>query len=91
MDILSFILGISFVVVIAVAVVAVIGFVRVNRVKSHINDITQTMDRENEIIYRNMNENLEQLKTEFSNEIENIHRTMDSRFDKLENKLTIKK
>ncbi|MFN6280140.1 MAG: hypothetical protein ACK4YZ_04855 [Bacteroidota bacterium] len=91
MDILSFILGMSVVVVIALAVVAVIGLVRVNKVKSHINDITQTMEKENENIYRNMNENLEQIKTEFRSEIDNIYRSMDSRFDKLDNKLTIKK
>jgi predicted Holliday junction resolvase-like endonuclease len=94
MDILSFILGMSVVVVIALAVVAVIGLVRVNRVKSQINDITQYMERDKEETnrrvdetFRYMDERFVRLDEDFKNEIGNVYRTIDSRFDKLENKI----
>ena len=87
MDILSFILGMSVVVVIALAVVAVIGLVRVNRVKSQINNIAQYTEKENENIYRNMSEQFNNMHQEFRTDIDNIYRTIDSRFDKLENKI----
>ena len=87
MDILSFILGMSVVVVIALAIVAVIGLVRVNKVKSQINDITQYMERENENFHRNTAEQFNVINQDFRNEIDNIYRTIDSRFDKLENKI----
>ena len=87
MDILSFILGMSVVVVIALAIVAVIGLVRVNKVKSQINDITQIIERENENIYRNMDERFNVTNQEVRTEIDNLYRTIDSRFDKLENKI----
>ena len=87
MDILSFILGMSVVVVTAFAVVAVIGLVRVNKVKSQINDITQIIERENENIYRNMDERFNVTNQEVRTEIDNLYRTIDSRFDKLENKI----
>jgi len=97
MDILSFILGISVVVVIALAVVAVIGLVRVNRVKSQINDITQIMNRDREEsdrrigeTYRDMNDRFVGLHDDFKRETDNIYRTIDSRFDKLENKISNK-
>ena len=76
MDILSFILGMSIVVVIAVAVVAVMAFVKVSKHNKEINNLQQILGREID------NQNRER------NEIVNdIYRTMDSRLDKLESKL----
>ena len=78
MDILSFILGMSIVVVIAVAVVAVIAFVKVNRANKEIETIHTIMGNEFERSNRNREE-----------DIQNVYRTLDSRLDKLESKITI--
>lgn len=72
MDTLSFILGIAFVVVIAVAIVAVYAFVKVKQVKEQINQFEQSFSRDIEIVHRTLHE-----------EIQGVYRQMDSRFDKL--------
>ena len=77
MDLISFILGMSIVVVIAVAVVAVIAFVRVNKQKEEIKQIEQFLAREIENQIRNRDRI-----------IDDIYRTIDSRLDKLESRLT---
>jgi uncharacterized membrane protein YqiK len=74
MDILSFILGMSIVVVIAVAVVAVIAFVKVNKTNKEIETI---LGNESERSHREREE-----------AIQNVYRTLDSRLDKLESKIT---
>ena len=78
MDILSFILGMSMVVVIAVAVVAVMAFVRVNK-----------LNKEIEIIHTVMGNEIETQNREREKDITEVYRTMDSRLDKLESKITI--
>jgi predicted PurR-regulated permease PerM len=95
MDILSFILGMSVVVVTAFAVVAVIGLVRVNKVKSQIDDIYHIISNENEEtkreigeIYRNMNEQLNGVNRNMDDRHDSLVRIMDSRLDKLENKIS---
>ena len=80
MDILSFILGISIVVVTAVAIVAVIAFVKVNRHNKEINNLHQILGRELDNQTRERNEIVQE-----------IFRTMDSRLDKLESKLVSRK
>ena len=80
MDILSFILGMSIVVVIAVAVVAVIAFVKVNKLNKEIERIHTTMGME----FENQNRERERDITE-------VYRTLDSRLDKLESKLSSRK
>jgi Flp pilus assembly protein TadB len=77
MDILSFILGMSIVVVIAVAVVAVIAFVKV---KKH--------NKEIETIHTIMGNEFDRVNREREREITDVYRTLDSRLDKLESKLT---
>ncbi len=77
MDILSFILGMSVVVVIAVAVVAVVAFVRVNRHNKDIEELHQILGRE-----------IDNQNRERENDIQNVYRTLDSRLDKLESKIT---
>ena len=76
MDILSFILGMSMVVVIAVAVVAVMAFVRVNK-----------LNKEIEIIHTVMGNEIETQNREREKDITEVYRTMDSRLDKLESKI----
>ena len=80
MDILSFILGMSVVVVIAVAVVAVMAFVRVKKHNKEIIEIHQVIGRELE----NQTRDRDQI-------VQDIYRTLDSRLDKLESKLTSRK
>lgn len=80
MDLISFILGISIVVVIAVAVVAVIAFVRVNKQKEEIKQIHQFLARE-----------IENQTRDRDRIIDDVYRTMDSRLDKLESKLSSRK
>ena len=84
MEILSFVLGMSVVVVIAVSVVAVIGFVKARKIEKELEHM-------GEDIYRQIDSN----QTEFhrrTDELENhIFSQLDSRLDKLEQKLTNKK
>ena len=84
MDILSFILGIALVVVIGLTVVAVISFVKVRKIEKEIEhlilDIFQKLERDLSVTHQRIDE-LEN----------NIFSQMDSRLDRLENKLTIKK
>jgi uncharacterized protein YoxC len=77
METLSFILGIAFVVVIAIAVVAVYAFVRVNKIKQYLESTERHFSHEISNVYQ-----------EISGRTDDITRSMDSRFDKLENKLT---
>ena len=77
MDLISFILGMSIVVVIAVAVVAVMAFVRVNKQKKEIGMIEQYLARE-----------IENQLRDRDRIVDDVYRTMDSRLDKLESKLT---
>jgi len=77
METLSFILGIAFVVVIAVAVVAVYAFVKVNKVKKYLESTERYLSHEISNVYK-----------EIADRSDNIIRSMDSRLDKLENKLT---
>jgi len=80
MDILSFILGMSIVVVIAVAIVAVMAFVKVSKHNKEIDNLQQILGRELDNQTRERNEI-----------VQDIFRTMDSRLDKLESKLVSRK
>jgi predicted PurR-regulated permease PerM len=77
METLSFILGIAFVVVIAVAIVAVYAFVKVNQVRKYLESTERYLSHEISNVYK-----------EIADRADNITRSMDSRLDKLENKLT---
>ena len=84
MDILSFVLGMSAVVVIVVSIVAVIGFVKARKIEKELESISED-------IYRLIDRN----ETDFNRRIDelenNIFSQLDSRLDKLENKLSTKK
>ena len=77
METLSFILGIAFVVVIAIAIVAVYAFVRVNQVRKYLESTERYLSHEIGNVYK-----------EITGRADEITRSMDSRLDKLENKLT---
>ena len=80
MEILSFILGMSIVVVIAVAVVAVMAFVKVSKHNKEIDNLHQVIGRELD----NQNRDRDTI-------VNDIYRTMDSRLDKLESKIQSRK
>jgi cell shape-determining protein MreC len=80
METLSFVLGIASVVVIATAIVAVYAFVKVNQLKKYLETTERYINTEISNVYREM-----------ADRVDHITRNMDSRFDKLENKLTNKK
>jgi len=84
MEILSFVLGMSAVVVIALSVVAVIGFVKARKIEKELESISED-------IYHLIDKN----QIDFNrrvDELENhIFSQLDSRLDKLEQKLTNKK
>ena len=84
MEILSFVLGMSAVVVIVVSIVDVIGFVKARKIEKELKSISED-------IYRLIDRN----QTDFNrraDELEsNIFSQLDSRLDKLENKLITKK
>jgi flagellar motor component MotA len=77
METLSFILGIAFVVVIATTIVAVYAFVKVNKVKEYLETTERYFSHEISNVYK-----------EIAGRADEITRSMDSRLDKLENKLT---
>ena len=83
MEILSFVLGIAFVVVIAVAIVAVYAFVKVRKVNEELSNTQQTMSRDFEHVYRVINEEANSLHKRIDETERNIYSQMDSRFDKL--------
>ena len=80
METLSFALGIAFAVVIATAIVAVYAFVKVNRLSNYIDDLCTQIEHNQDVVYRDMNDRTDE-----------IIRMLDSRCDKLENKLSNKK
>jgi len=80
MELLSFSLGIAFVVVIAVAMVSVYAFVKVKQIGKELDETRRDMCQNIEEVYRHTNHRDDE-----------IIRSLDSRCDKLENKLITKK
>ncbi len=80
MEILSFVLGMSVVVVIAVSVVAVIGFVKARKIEKELENVGSD-------VYHQIDRN----QTEFHRRVDelenNVFSQLDSRLDKLETKL----
>ena len=84
METLSFILGMASVVVIAIAVVAVYAFVKVREVKEELDHVSSD-------VYRQIERN----QVEFHRRVDElgnaVYSQLDSRLDKLEQKLITKK
>ena len=93
MEILSFSLGIAFVVVIAIAVVAVYAFVKVTKIRKELdnvyNIINSEIDNQNKLredVQRHVDTTIDDVYSSLDDKTNLWHRIMDSRFDKLENK-----
>jgi predicted PurR-regulated permease PerM len=94
METLSFILGMSSVVVIAIAVVAVVGFFKVKSVEKQFNEYRQNFTVEFENKTKDIHDSMHQVNDQLHRRIDNTEREvfsqLDSRLDKLETKLTNK-
>ena len=84
METLSFVLGMALVVVIALSIVAVIGFVKARKLETELEHISSD-------VYRQIDRNTTELHQRIDFESNSIHSQLDSRLDKLEQKLTNKK
>ena len=98
MEILSFVLGMSAVVVIVVSIVAVIGFVKARKIEKETNRIHTIMGNESERVTRDIADTHQRIDDRVSDiyravsQLENnVFSQLDSRLDKLENKLITKK
>lgn len=87
MNILSFILGIGTVVVIIGVIVAVVSFFKVNKQGRKIDGLHESMSRRIDDFVEITNRQFENEHRDRETVVHEIYRTMDSRLDKLENKL----
>jgi hypothetical protein len=95
MDIISFSLGISSVVVIILILVAVYTIVKVGELKEKVNSIETDYSARFEDILRTIDQNCELDNRRIDGEIgrtdkmvDDVYRTIDSKIDKLEARLT---
>jgi hypothetical protein len=84
MDILSFGLGIAVVVIIGLSVIAVIAFVKARKIERQIEELESA-------IFRQIETNMAETHRRIDDFEREIYSQLDSRLDKLENKLTTKK
>ena len=84
MDILSFVLWIALVAVIGVSIVAVISFVKVRKIERQIEHLESEIFRALQDQISDTNRRMDELGN-------SVFSTLDSRLDKLENKLLTKK
>jgi putative lipase involved disintegration of autophagic bodies len=91
METLSFVLGIAFVVVIALAIVATYAFVKVINVKKTTEELMRETDRRFGDVYQAIAEENRQIHLKVDIFEKDIYSQLDSRLDKLETKLINKK
>ena len=84
MDILSFGLGIAVVVIIGLSVISVIAFFKVKKIERQIEELESAIFRQIEINIAETHRRIDDFERE-------VYSQLDSRLDKLENKLTTKK
>ena len=84
MDILSFGLGIAVVVIIGLSVISVIAFFKVRKIERQIENLEAA-------IYREIQSEIAETNRRIDDFEKDIYSQLDSRLDKLENKLTTKK
>jgi hypothetical protein len=84
MDILSFVLGIAVVVIIGLSVIAVIAFVKARKIEKQIESLEAEIFRTIETEMAETHRRIDDLEKEFFSQL-------DSRLDRLENKLTTTK
>lgn len=92
METLSFVLGIASVVVITNVIVTVVSIVKVIKVTREFNDYINNMSCELDIRTKDIHDNIHHNYDDFNRRIDNLDREvfsqLDSRLDKLENKLS---
>jgi tetrahydromethanopterin S-methyltransferase subunit G len=91
METLSFVLGIAFVVVIALAIVATYAFFKVIKVTNQLDEIQRQLNTAIGEIYQNIAEENRHCHSRIDMFEKDIYSQLDSRLDKLETKLTNKK
>ena len=84
MDILSFVLGIGMVVIIGLSVIAVIAFVKARKIEKQIEVLEAA-------IYREIQSEIAETHRRIDDFEKEVFSQLDSRLDKLENKLITKK
>jgi hypothetical protein len=84
MDILSFGLGIAVVVIIGLSVISVIAFFKARKIERQIEELESAIFRQIEINIAETHRRIDDFERE-------VYSQLDSRLDKLENKLTTKK
>ena len=84
MDILSFGLGIAVVVIIVLSVISVIAFVKARKIEKQIEHMESA-------IYRQIETEIAGTHRRIDDFEKDVYSQLDSRLDKLENKLTTKK
>jgi hypothetical protein len=84
MDILSFGLGIAVVVIIGLSVIAVIAFVKARKIERQIEELESA-------IFRQIETNIAETHRRIDDFEREVYSQLDSRLDKLENKLSTKK
>ena len=84
MDILSFGLGIAVVVIIGLSVIAIIAFVKSRKIGKQIEQLESE-------IYRELHSQITDTHRRIDDFEKDVYSQLDSRLDKLENKLTTKK
>jgi hypothetical protein len=91
MQTLSFALGIAFIVVIALAVVATYAFVKVIKMKNELSELRRNLSTTISQIYQDIAERNREIHQRVDLFEKEIFGQLDSRLDKLENKLINKK
>ena len=84
MDILSFVLGIAVVVIIGLSVISVIAFFKVKKIEKQIEHLESA-------IYRELQSEIAETHRRIDDFEKDVYSQLDSRLDKLENKLSTKK
>lgn len=84
MDILSFVLGIAVVLIIGLSVIAVIAFVKARKTEKELESVSMFVYQQFDKIQAELHRRIDELGSD-------VFSQLDSRLDKLENKLTTKK
>jgi putative lipase involved disintegration of autophagic bodies len=88
METLSFVLGIAFIVVIALAVVATYAFVKVIKMQNSIEELMRETDQRFADVWQGISEENRHCHSRIDMFEKDIYSQLDSRLDKLETKLT---
>jgi len=91
METLSFVLGIAFVVVIALAIVATYAFVKVIQVRKITEELMRETNQRFADVYQAISEENRQIHSRVDIFEKDIYSQLDSRLDKLETRLINKK